>query len=377
MDRRRLVLLGAGHTHALALARIAESAKTCGWDVVLACGEAHVPYSGMIPGAIAGLYRRRQIFIDIPALAASSGMRLVASHAVRLNAFQRTIELDDGSYLQYDLLSINVGGTIVPSLAGDASRICPVKPVAAFLDWLEALEPDPGRTIAVIGAGVAGSEVAMTLDSRLRRAGRRGGVFLVGAEEELMPGYPAFAAAVAKRLARRGISQLLGSPAAALDQRRLTLANGMSAPATEAVVATGVSTWPGLGTSGLATDAAGFVAVNRRLQSISHPEVFAAGDCISWTSGTLRRAGVYAVRQAPALAANLSAAMSGASLVDWRGEGSALAIVCEGDGTALAHRPLEFARGREMGRLLLHGRLVWHWKDWLDRRFMRRLGVPA
>ena len=195
----------------------------------------------------------------------------------------------------------------------------------------------------MIGGGVAGIEVALAFDARLRAAKRRGGVFVVGMQEQLAPGYPAFARALARHMHRRGISLLLGSAAAEVGADRIILENGTSASISEAVVATGVQTWEGLSDSGLVVDEGGFVEINRKLQSISHPEVFATGDCahLDLAAGVLRKAGVYAVRQAPLLAANLAAAMGGGGLQEWDGGGEALAIVSDGLGgrDRLSQRP--------------------------------------
>ena len=367
MSAKRLVLLGAGHTHVLALPAIAAAVAKAGWELLLVCGESKVAYSGMMTGAIAGLYRQEEIYIDIPRLAAASRVKLVGEDAVELNASKRMLRLADGSSVSYDLLSLNVGGTIGVAFPGSPQNCCPVKPVADFFSWLDALPANPARTVAVVGGGVAGVEVALAIDARLRAAGRRGGVFIVGAHEQLTPGYPVLSRVLGRHMQRRGISVLLGSPAIKASAERIILQNGASASISEAVIATGVHTWQGLAGSGLVVDAGGFVEINRKLQSISHPEVFASGDCahLDLAAGVLRKAGVYAVRQAPVLAANLAAAMTGGSLQDWNGSGEALAIVADGLGGAIAHR-----NGRTVA-----GKWVWKWKDYLDRRFMRRVGA--
>ena len=65
-----------------------------------------------------------------------------------------------------------------------------------------------------------------------------------------------------------------------------------------------------LGDRGLATTEQGWVRVNDHFQSVSHPYVFAAGDCCNAeglpNGRSLPKAGVFAVRAGPVLIENLS-----------------------------------------------------------------------
>lgn len=361
--KKHLVLLGAGHTHALALSALATSATKLDCKLTLVCGDRHVAYSGMMPGAIAKLYTEGQVYIDVAKLAEDNKIELIAEHASKLDVTRRIITLKSGELINYDLLSINVGGEIVPELTGDKLDVMPVKPVNKFLAWLATLPPNPARTIAIIGGGVAGAEVAMSIDGRLHRAGKKGRVYLVGKNEKLIANVPKLSSVVSREFIRRGISMVLGSAAISVDKNGVRLANGSILPATEVIVVTGVKAWVGLASSGLAVNQDGFVKVNRYLQSVDYPEVFAVGDCIDWLSGEISRAGVYAVRQAPTLATNLALALQEQPLQSWKGDKQSLAILTTGDGRAIAHR----------NGMVLSGRLVWRWKDYLDRKFMHKL----
>ena len=117
-----------------------------------------------------------------------------------------------------------------------------------------------------------------------------------------------------------------------------------------------------LQSTGLALDEGGFVRVDRQLRSLTDPRVFAAGDIASFVVRPLAKAGVFAVRQGPPLARNLRRAALGQALIAYRPQRHWLALISTGDRHAVASR----------GPIGFEGDWVWRWKDWIDRRFMRR-----
>ncbi len=89
-----------------------------------------------------------------------------------------------------------------------------------------------------------------------------------------------------------------------------------------------------------------------------HERIFAAGDCASLPG--MRRAGVYAVRAAPALDHNLRAWMTGRPPRAHRPQRDFLSLLNLGDGSAI---------GSKWG-VSVEGRWVMRSKDLIDRRFM-------
>ncbi|MGH7041493.1 MAG: FAD-dependent oxidoreductase [Acetobacteraceae bacterium] len=357
-----LVLLGAGHAQVEVLRRFVRR-PVPGLGLVLIAREPCTPYSGMLPGVIRGEYPPGQACIELAPLAAAAEARLIVAEAVAIDLGARRVRLANGAAVRFDLLSIDVGGVqaLPPGTGGGGGGAVPVKPIGRIMDQLATLEatlPVDAR-IAVVGAGAAGSELALAL---ARRWGRTQ-ILLVGAGREPLVEAPAAARRVVRAaLAAAGIAVRSDVRAEQFEAGRLMLSDGSTEAVTAALWAGGVIGPGFLRASGLACDTSGCVRVAATLQSVSHPGVFAAGDCAAVEGAARPKAGVWAVRAGPVLAANLRRAIQGEVLRPWRPQRRALAILGLGNGNAVAWR----------GRWSLSGRLVARWKAWIDRRWLVR-----
>jgi NADH dehydrogenase FAD-containing subunit len=174
---------------------------------------------------------------------------------------------------------------------------------------------------------------------------------------ELLPTFPLLARRAAVRaLQRAGVTLELGASWSEAHDHRSDIvlwATGAEAHAWQQEPAS---------RSGLAVDEAGFVRIDEYLRSLSHPEVFAAGDCARWAGAGLPKAGVYAVRMGPVLANNLRAALGAPAMAlkPYRPQQHFLALLATADGRAIASR----------GALAAEGHWAWRWKDRIDRRFV-------
>jgi selenide,water dikinase len=117
-----------------------------------------------------------------------------------------------------------------------------------------------------------------------------------------------------------------------------------------------------LSNSEIALDEQGFVLVSEKLQSTSHANIFAAGDCANFAARALPKSGVYAVRQGPVLAQNLRRVARGKALLKYRPQRTFLSLLATGERNAVASK----------GRLFTSGPWVWRWKSHIDRKFMQR-----
>ncbi len=351
-----LVLLGAGHAHVEVLRRFAMRPEP-GLRLTLIGREPETPYSGMLPGLIRRDYRFEQAHIDLAPLAASSGARLIVDEAIGLDLQARAVALAGRPEIPFDLLSIDVGGE--PAMPDGAG--VPVKPIGRFLARLEALEAHlhPGARIAVVGAGPAGTELALALAHRL---GDRARITLVCSEADPLPAAPKRARAVARAaLVEAHVEMVFGVTAGRREAGRLALSDGSFLDADEVLWATNVVAPGFLAASGLACDESGCVRVDRTLRSVSHLFVFAAGDCASVEGAARPKAGVWAVRAGAPLAANLRRSARARVLRQWRPQRDALVLLGLGDGRAIGWR----------NGIAVSGAWVWRWKDYIDRRWMR------
>lgn len=381
MAAKRLVLVGGGHSHAIVLDDLRRRREPGLAPTVIAPSPL-APYSGMLPGHVAGIYDHGAMHIDIASLAIEAGGRYVRAAARGFDAAARTVVLETGERIGYDILSIDIG--ITPDLsriAGAAEHALAVKPIGDLLPKVERLvaaarAPEGPRRFAVVGAGAAGTCLAFALAARLRRDARETGrdpsaiaVSLISAHALLPELNPAARRHARARLAASGIALVEDDGAVAVAGATaerpglLTLASGRTLAADAVLVAVGAKAPPALRGSGLALTPDGFLAVRPTLQATSHDEVFGAGDCASSITDPRPKAGVFAVRQGPILARNLRRFARGEPLAVYAPQSRWLVVIATADGRAIAARGKSFA---------LEGRLAWWLKDRLDRDFVAR-----
>lgn len=368
---KRLVLLGGGHAHVRVLTELRKK-RIAGWEVHLISPYPRQIYSGMLPGWIAGHYDIEQCAVRLDALAASADVPFRQTFGIGIDLRQNLIACADGSQEPFDALSIDTGPqTSLDSIIGAAANVTPIRPiedfVAAWPTLVARIASHRSRyDLAVVGAGAAGVELAFAIQRRAISEGwSHLRLSLVGSGVLPLDGASRAARLRAVRLLHRlGVEWIGGRRVTAAFRDNLTFENGPPLKVDACLAVTGASAPAWAAQSGLSTDAAGFIAVGPTLQSTSHPNVFAAGDVAAYHSAR-PKAGVYAVRAGPVLASNLRAFCEGRTLVDWEPQERALYLVSTGGRHAIA----------SWGKWAWSGSWVWYWKDWIDRRFMRRFSA--
>jgi selenide,water dikinase len=363
---KRLVLVGGGHSHVEVLRRFALR-PLAGTELILVSPGRFTPYSGMLPGLVAGHYSFEQCHIDLEHLAAWANARFHTDRVTGLDLQAKRARCEGGAVLDYDLLSLDIGSTPpVADIRGAQRYGVPVKPVERFLAaWREILADAGRRTVHLltVGGGAGGVELTLAMQHHARQAGARAAFCIVTDSDAILPGHAAGVRGRMERVMRtRDVTCHVRSRVTEIDAGLARLADGSPIPANHVIWATGASAPAWLREAGMATDPHGFVLVGETLQSRSHPEVFAAGDVATMERHPRPKSGVYAVRQGPPLAENLRRALTGERLQPHLPQAIALALISTGDRHAIA----------SWGPIAWEGDWVWRWKDRIDRRFMAR-----
>ncbi|MFV2032113.1 MAG: selenide, water dikinase SelD, partial [Gammaproteobacteria bacterium] len=370
-----LVLIGGGHSHLFVLKHFAMN-PVPGVRLTLVTRDLHTPYSGMLPGFIAGHYGYDEAHIDLRPLANYANARLVRAEVGAIDAELKLIEFEDRPALAYDVLSINIGSRpATPSFEYVDEDQFAVKPIDQFLDHWARLEARLSNVrspfkLAIVGGGAGGVELALSAQYRLGQVLSSQGIgkellnlSLLTDSETLLPSHNALVRRKFERILNaRGFQVYYQARVNRFENRVLECENGQSVESDAVVWVTHAAAPAWLTHTGLRLDENGFIAVNDRLQSLLHPEVFAAGDIASVDQYPRPKSGVFAVRQGIPLALNLARHLRGKPLRSFRPQQQFLSLISTGGRYAIASR----------GRWALEGAWLWRLKDWIDRRFMRQ-----
>jgi selenide,water dikinase len=367
----RLLLIGAGHAHLFVLEALARHRIHAG-DVVLVSPHPLQVYSPMVPGYLEGRYSLDELCVHLPSATAALGARFIEGEAIRVDAAARTVTLEDGTALDYDVASVAIGGSPAGAATPGARQFAAfAKPAHLVPDLLARLEaaaqaagPEPLQVV-IVGAGALGVEVALTVRARLDRLGAsRAIITLIDSTATVLRDRSIAAQEEAElTLKEREITLRLGVGVeeVGVDYLRIT---GRVLPADLVIWATGAEAPALFRESGLPTDARGFLTVDDTLAVPDCPGLFGAGDAVSMQSAPRTPKSVGdAVRQGPILARNLRAALEGTDpSARFRSSGRYMTLMNCGDGRAiLSYSGFAATSGLSMKL-----------KDRMDRAFVRR-----
>ena len=368
---RTLLLAGGGLTHALYLAN-ARHLLPDDVRVVLLSPERFVPYSGMLPGLIAGRFRFRECHIDLGQLCRATHTELKFGRLASLDLAQRQAQLHNGDAIGFDLLSVNTGLQATDTIPGLAEHGMSTRPISGFLPrWQETLADLCARdrnnpaNLGVIGGNLDGVEMALAVRQRLLHEDNLKApvsVHLVHGGGKLLPEFPLAAQLrAAQLLQEREIRVHPLFDVARVDGQQIYTDRHQHLPMDSVIWC--VSGQPGawVKTSGLALTDRGRIQVNAHLQAVNHPFVFAAGAVASVAGGPEPGAAAnLALRQAPVLAANLARALAGEPLRRYKPGRRTLSIITTSNDYALAR----------YGNQVWGGKWLERWKYRRDRKVM-------
>lgn len=403
--RQHLVLIGGGHAHVQVIKSLNKYARSENIDVTLVDLQSSTVYSGMVPGCVAGLYEFEETLIRLDVLAKWSGIEFINQKVVDVDPEACNVMLDDGREIRYDVLSIDIGSASsgFDGVKG-AEFAAPTRPIAGLVKEIDTYATDTccnkssdlkseneKQDIAVVGGGVAGIELAMSINSRLPRSR----ITIVDSKRDVLPQESKECReALKEQLRARNIHILKNSVVKSISDSFVELQSGDLVRMDRCIWATGAGSHllaRTLSERGIScTPKTNWIRVSTTLQTISHENIFAAGDCCTvegLPSGKLSppKAGVYAVRAGPVLIENLTLLLERYSkggcgksrddvstsmmtqddhfspkMSEYNPQDDFLKLIVCGDGNALGFR---FGRA-------FYGKWVWHLKDYIDQNFM-------
>lgn len=324
-------------------------------------------YSGMGPGMLGNTYRPDEIRFATRHVVEKKGGCFIQDSVAYIDSSEKTIHLESGQSLTYDLVSFNAGSQVaaLPSKE-DQAEIFSVKPIERLHEArkkITALSAEGQISVAVVGGGPSAAEIAGNIWALIHASGGHPAKITVFAGSAMMKNSPnRVRSKIAKILRRRGILIMEKIRVISISGAAVETDDGQIHPADVVFLATGVRPSPIFAASNLPTGPDGGLRVNRFLQSVAHDDIFGGGDCIYFEDNPLDKVGVYAVRQNPVLLHNLDAALNGRKLMPFDPGGDYLLIFNLGGGIGVLRKR----------KFQLNGRIAFWVKDYIDRKFMKK-----
>lgn len=368
---QKLVLIGGGHAHAIALRQWGLNLLP-DVDLTLISDVENTPYSGMLPGHVAGFYSYDETHIDLRSLAQFAGAEFICDRAIGIDLESNQVICESGQF-KFDYLSLDIG-SIPQSLTvpGAKEYAVPAKPVPDFLDaWyklkqLAASNPEQPLSMAIVGGGAGGVELALNMQTCLKdilKGKNTPEIHLIHRGKQLLSGHnPWVSNQLAKIMQQRGIKLELQQEVKEVFAEGLICHSGLEIAASQIFWVTQAAAPSWIQESALKTDDQGFILVADTLQSISHPHIFAAGDIATMVNYQRPKAGVFAVRQGQPLFNNWQNILTQQPLQSYLPQAKYLALIGTGDFKAIA----------SWGSCGWRSALCWRLKDYIDRKFMNQ-----
>ncbi|WCK52953.1 FAD-dependent oxidoreductase [Aneurinibacillus sp. Ricciae_BoGa-3] len=359
--RKTLLLIGGGHTHLHILKKL-QSENILNVKVILVSPSFFQYYSGMVSGYAEGLYALDEIRVDLQRLSQLGRVEFIEDRAVFLDPLNQIVHTQQGLALKYDVVSFDIGSrTAHPTIPGIAENEIMVKPMDQFVKAVQTF--DRAQHIAVVGGGASGIEVSLAIQARRRKLGMLTPVSLVSAGLLMEKSGHYVSRKITEIVQQKGIRLYQNDGVVQASSNRMYLQSGNHVTSDQLLWLTGPQAPSLFSKSGMKVDEHGYLAVYSTLQSVEYPNIFGAGDCISFAEyPNLAKAGVYAVREAPILWRNLKRYFSGNQMIQYHPQNKYLSILSAGNREAFLL----------YGSIALHGTWCWKLKRKIDKAFMNK-----
>ncbi|HEU5128359.1 MAG TPA: FAD-dependent oxidoreductase [Glycomyces sp.] len=274
--QHRIIVLGAGYAGAYAAGYLARRLHRDDVEVTVVNAEPDFVERLRLHQLAAGADLRRH---ELASVFAGTGVRLRLARVTAVDPERRTVTVHDGEgadRLEYDTLVYTLGSAVadhgVPGVAEHAFDIAGRPSALRLRRRLDEL--DGHGDVLVVGGNLTAIEGATEI------ADRRPGLRVTLATEGELGGWlgPRARPHLLRAFDRLGIDV---HEHTAVERVTATgaLASGGAAFAADATVwAAGFAVHPIAAASGLAVEEDGRIRVDRTMRSVSHPEVYAAGD---------------------------------------------------------------------------------------------------
>lgn len=309
---KSILLIGGGHAMMPTVRHIREKVSPS-VQITLVSDNPFLYYSGMVPEYIGGVYREDEVRLDLISLCDRYGIDWVHGRASGLDVRRNEVTLGDGRTVAGDVIAFDVG-SMTPGTYEDTIVAKPLHRITQFATNVdEMIESVREHSIAIVGGGAAGVEIALNLAYRIRRQGddRRIRISLHEANDRVLHMYPKSMSKDALRLlVDAGVRVEMGNRPMPVGANRLKSAVGEQEFDT-ILWATGTKGPHFFKEAGLLTDTRGFVHTDKELRVLGRADIFASGDS-ALVKGyeNLARVGVHAVKQGPMLLHNIAATVN-------------------------------------------------------------------
>lgn len=353
-------MIGGGHSHIQVLKTLSNQVEKP-FEVILITNVIETPYSGMLPGQLAGWYKQSETHFNLLKICAHSQTTIIQSTVTGIDPKRKVILLDGRPPLDYDFCSINVG--VRPWQPRGCEKnpfVTAVKPISEIISRWKSIDDSLPKRVLVVGAGAAGFEISNIIHTRTPATD----VSLIDSGPQVLSTFGSSTQMKAESILRRNsITVLVNHKLLEVQGQKAIFENQPEMLFDRMILSTGALAPSWLKETCLALSQDGFLAVNEKLQT-SDPFIFAAGDCIHFSPNPLPKSGVFAVRQGPILTQNLLALANGSLLQNYKPQKRSLALLVSAEKTALL----------SYGQISFESTAAWTLKDLIDRRFMRMFG---